>query len=214
MPRWSTAQGLPSLGAEATLGLPLRGEPPQGGALSAECLRLSRRWIAAFTKSDKAVCLLDCPPGWVLGGQRDWPPMCVCRTTTLTVLARIFATYRLTAPTPSAGHSFKHTRAARVTLSTPAVRRQIPRRHVVLVAADQHGTARVTMSGLANGIVDIASVDVMNAYRAPRQYPLSAISALAERAVSALVPNAVPDPGTFDGRATARSCTTPHRLHP
>ena len=38
--------------------------------------------------------------------------MCVCRTTTLTVLARIFATYRLTAPTPSAGHSSKHTRAA------------------------------------------------------------------------------------------------------
>ena len=53
--------------------------------------------------------------------------------------------------------------AVRATLSTPAVRRQIPRCHVVLIAADQHGTARVTMSGLANGIVNIASVGVPNA---------------------------------------------------
>jgi hypothetical protein len=53
--------------------------------------------------------------------------------------------------------------AARVTLSTPAVRRQIPRPYVILVAANEHGTARVTMGGLAGGIVDIASVDVPNA---------------------------------------------------
>ena len=52
---------------------------------------------------------------------------------------------------------------ARVTYSTPAVRRQIPRRYVILVAADEHGTARVTMGGLAKGIVDIAGVDVPNA---------------------------------------------------
>jgi hypothetical protein len=53
--------------------------------------------------------------------------------------------------------------APRVAFSTSAVRRQIPRRHVVLVAADNHGTASVTVGGLASGIVDIASVDVPNA---------------------------------------------------
>jgi hypothetical protein len=53
--------------------------------------------------------------------------------------------------------------AARAALSTAAIGRQIPRHHIVLVAPDQHGTARVTMGGLANGILDIARVDVPNA---------------------------------------------------
>ena len=53
--------------------------------------------------------------------------------------------------------------AARTTFCTPAVRRHIPCCHVVMVAADQHGAAFVTMGGLADGIVDIASVDVPDA---------------------------------------------------
>ena len=48
-------------------------------------------------------------------------------------------------------------------LNTPAVRRQIPRRHIVLVAGDQHRAARMTMGGLTNGIADIANVHVPNA---------------------------------------------------
>jgi hypothetical protein len=71
--------------------------------------------------------------------------------------------YRLTTLPPSASHSFKYTMTVRVTLSAPAICSEIPRRHVILVAADQHGAARVTMGGLASGIVDIASVDVPNA---------------------------------------------------
>jgi hypothetical protein len=58
--------------------------------------------------------------------------------------------YRLTTLPPSASHSF-------------TICSEIPRRHVMLVADDQHGAASVTMGGLASGIVDIASVDVPNA---------------------------------------------------
>jgi len=48
------------------------------------------------------------------------------------------------------------------------------------------------------------------------QYPISAISASAERAVAALVPECVPDRDRFDAWwATVRSfCTTPHGLRP
>jgi hypothetical protein len=68
--------------------------------------------------------------------------------------------YRLTTPTPVASHSFKYTMAARTALYTSAVRRQTPSRDIVPVAADQHGAAAATMGGLADGIVNIAGIDI------------------------------------------------------
>jgi hypothetical protein len=66
--------------------------------------------------------------------------------------------HRLTAPLAS--YSFKYTMAARTTLGTSAVRRQMPRRDVAPVAADQYRTAGVTMGALAGWIVNIAGVDI------------------------------------------------------
>src|SRR5262249_14821800 len=52
--------------------------------------------------------------------------------------------------------------AARTTVTTPAVRRQIPRRHVVPIASDQHCITNVTVSSLTGGIVNITGIDVVN----------------------------------------------------
>ena len=71
--------------------------------------------------------------------------------------------HRLTAWTPLASRGFKHAMAARTTFGTSAVRRQMPRRDVVPVAADQQGVAAVTMCSLTSRIVDIASIDIAKA---------------------------------------------------
>lgn len=80
---------------------------------------------------------------------------------------------RLTACTPLAGRRFKHTMAARTTLGTSAVRRQMPRCDVIPVAADERRAAGVTMRGLPRGIVNIAGIDIAKA-RVQRDPPCHA----------------------------------------
>src|SRR5437660_7892457 len=75
---------------------------------------------------------------------------------------RCLQPHRLTARTPLARHRLKHSAAVRTALDTSAVRRQLPRRDVIPIAADQHGAAGMTMGGLAGGIANIAGIDVIN----------------------------------------------------
>src|SRR5262245_40167270 len=70
---------------------------------------------------------------------------------------------RLTPSAPPPGLVFKYAMATRTTGTAPPVCRQIPCRHVVPIAANQHCTAGITISSLTCGIVNIPRIDVMNA---------------------------------------------------